>query len=473
MDVNTTEFSLAEISDPKNVLNDDGYKTALSRKFQLRLNLAWLCLIWVFTFTAYSGLQNLEASLVPGFGVYSLAAITGGGLVSCILAPAIIAKINAKGALIFSWICLSIFVACNYYPLEYVLLPGAAIEGLSTGLMWTAQGAFLTTIAVEYSDIIKEPLEAVLSRFFGIFCMAFQSTQIWGNVISSAVLHEAPLPDAGNASSIPSFCGADDCPWDKLFGGSGNSTMPLPAQWRIYTLISIYLGFTIIGLIITVFLLKPIKSEGAEVSVRVQLQATLRLLFTDRKMALLVPMSIWTGMEQSILFVEFTRSYVACVKGLGYVGLTMICFGVVNTIGSPLSGLLGKYMGRIPLCWLATLLNLAVLALMRFWTPTPSETYVFFLIPGVWGLADAIWQTQSGAMIGAIFSTNQEPAYANLRLFQAAGFTMAYLYSNSLCEYIKLYIAAAVVVVGIILQTVVEIIVRRSETRVVEMDIKY
>lgn len=79
----------------------------------------------------------------------------------------------------------------------------------------------------------------------------------------------------------------------------------------------------------------------------------------------------------------------------------------------------------------------------------------------------------SSAMIGAIFSTNQEPAYANLRLFQAAGFTMAYLYSNSLCEYIKLYIAAAVVVVGIILQTVVEIIVRRSDSRVVEMEVKY
>lgn len=71
-------------------------------------------------------------------------------------------------------------------------------------------------------------------------------------------------------------------------------------------------------------------------------------------------------------------------------------------------------------------------------------------------------------MVGAIFSTCQEPAYANLRLFQASGFTIAYLYSNSLCEYIKLYIAAAFVVFATSLQTVVEVIVRRSDSQDIE-----
>lgn len=304
-------ISLEPMADPKSVLNDQDYQQTVSRKKQLRLNLFWLCLIWVFTFTAYSGLQNLEASLVPGIGVYSLAAITGGGLISCIVAPAIIGKIGAKGALIVSWICLAIFVASNYYPKIYVLLPGAAIEGLSTGLMWTAQGAFLTTIAIEYSNLIGEPLESVLSRFFGIFCMAFQSTQVWGNVISSAVLkEETPASNSSANNSLPpppSFCGADDCPWDKLGGNSSQPVDSIP-QWRVYTLISIYLGFTLIGLIITVFLMKPLKSEGpGEIQIGKQLLATLRLLVTDIKMFLLVPMSIWTGMEQAVLFAEFTR----------------------------------------------------------------------------------------------------------------------------------------------------------------------
>ena len=77
------------------------------------------------------------------------------------------------------------------------------------------------------------------------------------------------------------------------------------------------------------------------------------------------------------------------------------------------------------------------------------------------------------AMVGAIFSTQQEPAYANLRLFQAGGFTMAYLYSNSLCEFYKLYIAAGFVVFATLLQTIVEIKVRRSDSKEIEMDAKY
>lgn len=76
-------------------------------------------------------------------------------------------------------------------------------------------------------------------------------------------------------------------------------------------------------------------------------------------------------------------------------------------------------------------------------------------------------------MVGAIFSTQQEPAYANLRLFQASGFTMAYLYSNSLCEYLKLYMAGGFVVFATILQTIVEIKVRRMDSKEIEMEVKY
>ena len=303
------DISLDEVADPSSIINDKDYRDAVQRKRSLLLNLSWICLVWVFTFTAYSGLQNLEASLVPDIGVYSLAAITGGGLISCIVAPAVIQKIGAKGALITSWICLAIFVGSNYYPKAYILLPGAAIEGISTGLMWTAQGAFVTTIAMEYSVIIQDTLDHVLSRFFGIFCMAFQSTQIWGNIISSAVLHESPPStntSANGTAPPPSYCGADDCPWDDKHKKIAGPELP---QWRVYTLISIYLGFTVIGLIITVFLLKPIKSSGSSsgASIGRQLLATLRLLVTNLNMILLVPLSIWTGMEQVILFAEFTK----------------------------------------------------------------------------------------------------------------------------------------------------------------------
>ncbi|KAK3595783.1 hypothetical protein CHS0354_025420 [Potamilus streckersoni] len=441
-------------------------ETATTRKKALKLNLFWICVIWVFTFTAFSGLQNLEASLVPQFGVYSLAAITGGGLVSCIVAPAVITAIGAKGALIVSWICLGIFVAANYYPKAYILIPGAAIEGLSTGLMWTAEGAFLATISLEYSQIIGDSMDNVISKFFGIFCMGFQSTQIWGNVISSGVLHEgASRTGSGNNTKDPhSFCGANYCPMHQRTGNVSERAPSLPAQWRQDVLISIYLGVTIIGLVITIFLLKPLKAAPPSgVSIGHQLLATLRLLVTNLNMALLVPFSMYTGMEQVIMYAEFTKAYVTCTLGISYIGFTMICFGVVNTVVSPLIGMVGKYLGRLILCYIAMALNLGILAVLLYWPLDPGEIYVFFFIPGVWGLADAIWQTQSGALIGSIFYDQQEPAYANLRMWQALGFTITYLYSNSMCEFVKLYITAGVLVLSIVLLTVVELRVKKGK----------
>ena len=55
---------------------------------------------------------------------------------------------------------------------------------------------------------------------------------------------------------------------------------------------------------------------------------------------------------------------------------------------------MAKYIGRIPCLVIPVILNYAMLLLMIFWVPKPDETYVLFIIPVFWGLADAGWQTQ-------------------------------------------------------------------------------
>lgn len=212
-------------------------------KWKIYLNLTAISLIWVFAFTAYSGLQNLESSLNPDIGVYSLAIITGGGLISCLLAPTVIFYIGPKGALILSGICLSVFIGANYYPEAPVLLPGAAIYGLSSGILWTAQGAYISTISKQYAAITGDQLEIILSRFFGLFCMAFQSTQIWGNLISSLVLQSGKSENESETESTET-CGAQFCP------DSGNSTEggpDKPDSEVVYILISVYLACSFAG----------------------------------------------------------------------------------------------------------------------------------------------------------------------------------------------------------------------------------
>jgi hypothetical protein len=86
------------------------------------------------------------------------------------------------------------------------------VEGLATGLMWTAQGTYATTIAMDYHKLVGETMDKTLSNLFGIFCMAFQSTQVWGNLISSLVFQQTKIT---KEETNLTFCGAEDCPWDK------------------------------------------------------------------------------------------------------------------------------------------------------------------------------------------------------------------------------------------------------------------
>lgn len=276
-------------------------------KKRLLMNFAAICIMWIFSFTAYSGLQNLESSLNPGVGVYSLAALTGGGLVSCLLAPVIISYIGSKGALVISWIALCVYVGANYYPAGYVLIPGAAVEGLATGLMWTAQGALVTSIAMEYARVTQGAFDDILSKFFGIFCAAFQSTQIWGNLVSSLVLVNDRT--SLNLTSPPEYCGRNFCPLTIKPETKNVTKAGMHPESKIeIILLSVYMGFAAVGLIITVLMLRPMKQEtnGPTESFRSKLLSTVRLLVTDSNMAMLVPFYLWTGLEQTIVFAEFT-----------------------------------------------------------------------------------------------------------------------------------------------------------------------
>jgi len=286
------------------LIDTDEPQLLFKSKGEIFRSLAILSSIWVFAFTAFSGLQNLESSLNPDIGVYSLASITGGGLISCIIAPSVISILGIKGSLIGAGFCLSIFMAANdFIELSYVLIPGAIIYGLSSGILWCAQGSYVTTLAVEYCTLVGHNLDTILGRFFGIFCMAFQSTQIWGNLISSTILQSGES-DNNDTSSSNSTCGAKFCQAPP----PPNSTEPV-SQSTHYILISVYLGCSLFGLLITIFLLKPIPNsfDGKSISTKTILGETLRLLVTDLNMALLIPIAMYSGMEQVVMYAEFTR----------------------------------------------------------------------------------------------------------------------------------------------------------------------
>ena len=72
----------------------------------------------------------------------------------------------------------------------------------------------------------------------------------------------------------------------------------------------------------------------------------------------------------------------------------MVSHGICYVISSYIFGWLVRYIGRIDCFISAAILNYAMIVWMYFWEPVDHQIVVLFIITGVWGIADAIWQSQ-------------------------------------------------------------------------------
>ena len=88
------------------------------------------------------------------------------------------------------------------------------------------------------------------------------------------------------------------------------------------------------------------------------------------------------------------QAYISCALGVHRVGYVMICFGVVNAACSLLFGSLMKFVGRQPLMALGAVVHAALIGVLLIWRPHPDSSYVFYTVSGLWGVGDAVWQTQ-------------------------------------------------------------------------------
>ncbi|KAI4797980.1 hypothetical protein KUCAC02_024723 [Chaenocephalus aceratus] len=139
------------------------------------------------------------------------------------------------------------------------------------------------------------------------------------------------------------------------------------------------------------------------------------------------------------MFCVSPQNYVTCALGIHYVGYVMMCFGATNSVCSFLFGRLARYTGRAALLLFAALTNFSCIIALLFWRPHPDQLPIFFVFPALWGMADAIWQTQTN-----------EAAFANYRMWESLGFVIAFAYSTSLCLETKLYILLSFLVLTVI-----------------------
>ena len=86
-----------------------------------------------------------------------------------------------------------------------------------------------------------------------------------------------------------------------------------------------------------------------------------------------------------------------CLYGVGQVGWVLMTYGVCDALFSISFGVIIKYTGRPPIYLLGAGINLTVIIIMLTWELPPDvhdKQWIFFILAGMWGIADAVWQTQ-------------------------------------------------------------------------------
>ncbi|CAG9764674.1 unnamed protein product [Ceutorhynchus assimilis] len=439
------------------------FKMSTKEKWRILKNVTAISCAFMIQFTAFQGTANLQSSInaKDGLGTLSLSSIFAALVVSCIFVPSfLIKRLTVKWTLCISMLCYAPYIASQFYPRFYTLIPCGIIVGIGAAPMWASKATYLTQVAGVYAKLTDQAVDAIIVRFFGFFFLAWQTAELWGNLISSLVLSNPHGSDDGHGTTDYSQCGANFC---ASISNSEESTGV--ASSELYEIMSIYLACIILAVLLIVMLVDPLsrygekqrRNSGAAELSGIQLLSATFIQLKKPYQQLLIPMTIYIGVEQAFISADFTQSYVSCALGVQNVGFVMICFGVVNAICSLLFGSVMKYVGRVPIMILGVSVHFGVQIFLLLWRPHPESPILFFMASGLWGIGDAVWQTQVNGLYGALFRRNKEAAFSNYRLWESVGFVVAYAYSTQLCARMKLYVQLACLVIGFLLYCIVEI----------------
>ncbi|OWK61276.1 Protein unc-93 A [Lonchura striata] len=378
-----------------------------------------------------------------GLGVASLsvlfAALT---LSSMFLPPIIIKMLGCKWTIAVSMCCYITYSLGNFYASWYTLIPTSVILGLGGAPLWSAKCTYLTIAGTSYAEKAEKNAKDIINQYFGIFFLVFQTSGIWGNLISSLILSQSSNQGEISEEDLE-CCGAYDCLTD-----ANNSTgSERPSDSLIYTLVGVYTASGVLAVLLVIIFLDQIKSDQTETE-KEKLEAssfwstflaTFRHL-KDKRQCLLIPLTMYSGFEQAFLAGDYSKSlykcksatfhifyfdnlygkksFITCVLGIHYVGYMMICFAGINSLCSLLFGKISQFTGR---------------------------KLLFAL-----------------ALYGILFEKNKEAAFANYHLWESVGFVIAFAYSTKFQVYIKTYIVLSVLVLSMVTYGAVEYLEAKS-----------
>ena len=108
----------------------------------------------IFYFLIQSIYSLCDVFQVDGLGTYSNVAVYAALVLSCMFLPTFIIKtFTVKWGLVMCMFCYTAYIATQFYPQFYTIIPGAIIVGIGAAPMWSAKCTYLTQVRISKISI--------------------------------------------------------------------------------------------------------------------------------------------------------------------------------------------------------------------------------------------------------------------------------------------------------------------------------
>ncbi|VDN07950.1 unnamed protein product [Thelazia callipaeda] len=427
-------------------------------KRKIRVNLWIVSLTFLFLFTAFHGLQNLQSSINGHLGTDCLAIFYVSLSVSYLFIPSfILNRLGCKRTLIASSGIFMIYMLSNFLPKYYSLIPASILAGCAGSCLWAAKCVYILESGTKYAQLNVEAQNVVIIRFFGYFFMVLHLGQVIGNIISSSILTFATGYHEPE-DHVQKCCGYLFHSNVSYLSLQAAKNLQRPPQNVYFSLCGIYFCCTIVALMVVLLFLNSLRTdEIARLKAPSFSKDIFKAIFrnlTYPKPLLLIPLTFFNGIEQAFVVGLYTKNvkqaYIGCGLGISQIGFVMTAFGVADAICSLVFGPLMKLFGRMPLFVFGAVINMLMTLTLLIWPLNPGDTSLFYAIGGVFGMADGVWNTQISGFWIALSASHLETAFANYRFWESAGFSfgLVLIRFTSIAQF--LLISLAMLLVGMI-----------------------
>ncbi|CAF4213902.1 unnamed protein product [Adineta steineri] len=306
------------MSDDKEHMDTNNNK---NKKGGTKRNFIMICFAYTCATTSLNAVVNLQSSLNTDkdVGLNSVAIMHGASVLTCIFLTTSIGHIfGYKWSIVGGQFGVMVYVASNMYSKQWLMYSTAVICGSLRACMSVALNSYVTALANDESEN-NDDAEIKTRKYFGIYFTAFQSAQIWGNLISYLVLRNTPK----STNTNPTQCGANYLTSEHQIQDDNS----LISQTTIYILYSIFSGIIFVSIVLTIIILVQRRDNKKENDSQGLLRKSLNYTLSTWKTALklnhllLIPLGFWTLSGEAFFMGAFTNSFITCTIGVQYVGM--------------------------------------------------------------------------------------------------------------------------------------------------------